>query len=109
MKDDEQSMCNHADREWLKILVFGMREKTDFLYRAERRENTKEKRKDKRGQVFAKGKLAEFDSFLINASERCGRENFNQHSLPTAVGIQCLVSKHTCYMNLQHAYKRLLI
>lgn len=38
MKDDEQSMCNHADREWLKILAFGMREKTDFLYLADREE-----------------------------------------------------------------------
>lgn len=38
MKDDEQSMCNHADREWLKILAFGMREKTDFLYLPDREE-----------------------------------------------------------------------
>lgn len=30
MKDDEQSMCNHADRMWFEILDFGMHEKPDF-------------------------------------------------------------------------------
>lgn len=52
MKDDEQSMCNHVDREWLKIFVFGMHEKTDFLHLAER-PNMKEKKKDKRSWVLA--------------------------------------------------------
>lgn len=38
----------------------------------------KEKKKDKRSQILAKGKLAQFDSFLINGNERCGQETFNQ-------------------------------
>lgn len=47
MKDDEQSMCNHADREWLKILVFGMHEKTDFSTPSRERERKYEKEEER--------------------------------------------------------------
>lgn len=52
MKDDEQSMCNHADRERLKILVFGMHEKTHFLHLVESVQIWK-KREDKKSWVLA--------------------------------------------------------
>jgi len=52
MEDDEQSMCSHADRERLEILVFCMHEKNQIFYTSQRKQaNMKEEKKDKRSRV----------------------------------------------------------